>query len=163
MSSEEGSVGLVPLRWWHVAAVAALDAEIFGATAWSAESFWSELAAPGRTYLLALRPGADPAAAPAPGDVLGFAGLAVFGDVADVQTIAVAPPARGRGLARRLLAALVEHAGRAGAVAVMLEVRADNAPARALYASFGFEPVSVRRGYYRPGVDAIVMRRPVRG
>ena len=45
----------------------------------------------------------------------------------------------------------------------MLEVRADNVPARRLYERHGFEEVSVRRRYYRqpdgPDVDAVVMRR----
>jgi hypothetical protein len=44
----------------------------------------------------------------------------------------------------------------------MLEVRADNAGAIALYERFGFERISVRRGYYPGGVDAWVMRlRPL--
>lgn len=144
------------MRWWHIEAVAALDAEIFGDTAWSAETFWSELAVPGRYYLVALDSEGDSG-----GDaVIGFAGLAVLGAVADVQTIAVGPAARGRGLGRRLLAALVERAEAERVEGVMLEVRADNAPARALYESFGFEQISVRRGYYQPGgVDAVIMRR----
>jgi ribosomal-protein-alanine N-acetyltransferase len=42
----------------------------------------------------------------------------------------------------------------------MLEVRADNEPARKLYDSNGFEVLTVRRRYYQPGdVDALVMRR----
>ena len=47
-----------------------------------------------------------------------------------------------------------------GASALLLEVRDDNAAARALYARTGFEHVSRRRGYYQPeGVDALVLRR----
>ena len=43
---------------------------------------------------------------------------------------------------------------------LMLEVRADNNPARKLYDSNGFEVLTVRRRYYQPGdVDALVMRR----
>ncbi|TXQ07901.1 ribosomal-protein-alanine N-acetyltransferase RimI, partial [Escherichia coli] len=46
------------------------------------------------------------------------------------------------------------------AEALMLEVRADNAPARALYDRRGYDVLSVRRGYYQPGnVDALVMRK----
>jgi ribosomal-protein-alanine N-acetyltransferase len=42
----------------------------------------------------------------------------------------------------------------------MLEVRADNGPARALYERAGYQVLSTRRRYYQPGdVDAIVMRK----
>jgi ribosomal-protein-alanine N-acetyltransferase len=47
---------------------------------------------------------------------------------------------------------------------VLLEVRADNAAAQALYAGAGFERIGVRRGYYRPGgTDALVLRLQLRG
>jgi ribosomal-protein-alanine N-acetyltransferase len=43
---------------------------------------------------------------------------------------------------------------------VLLEVRADNVPALALYATRDFERISVRRGYYDAGrVDALVLRK----
>jgi [ribosomal protein S18]-alanine N-acetyltransferase len=78
---------------------------------------------------------------------------------ADVQTIAVAERARGAGLGRALLGALVGEAGRRGARELFLEVRADNPVARSLYLSAGFEELGVRKAYYQPdGVDAIVMR-----
>jgi GNAT superfamily N-acetyltransferase len=48
------------------------------------------------------------------------------------------PEARGRGLARRLLAAIACWAVEQGAEALMLQVEADNAPARRLYDGFGF-------------------------
>ena len=35
----------------------------------------------------------------------------------------------------------------------------DNAPAQRLYATYGFEPIGIRRGYYQPSnTDALVMR-----
>lgn len=149
-------VRLQPMRWWDVAEVARLEQDLFGATAWSAETFWSELAqASSRRYLVA-RDAAGPA-------LLGYAGLLLSGPEADVQTIGVAAHAQGRGLGRRLLGELVDLARAGGATALLLEVRADNAPALHLYGSVGFERIGVRRRYYQPGdVDAIVMRlRPL--
>ena len=45
-----------------------------------------------------------------------------------------------------------------GAEEVFLEVRADNDSAQNLYRSLGFEQLAVRKGYYKGGVDALVMR-----
>ena len=43
---------------------------------------------------------------------------------------------------------------------VLLEVAVDNAPAQKLYATYDFEPVGIRRGYYQPSnTDALVMMR----
>ncbi len=148
---------LRPLRWWDVERIMPLERELFGATAWSAESFWSELAHPeNRWYVLAETPAGEPAAGPP----LGYAGLLVAGTEADVQTVAVSPRAQGRGLGTLLVRALVAEAVRRGATSLLLEVRADNDRAIALYLREGFERIAVRRAYYQPGgVDAWVMRR----
>jgi ribosomal-protein-alanine N-acetyltransferase len=142
-----------PMRWWDVEAVLPLERDLFGPTAWTAETFWSELAAPGRWFVVAERDG-EPA---------GYAGLMVAGADADVQTIAVSRAAQGGGVGSALLDALVAEAARRGATSLLLEVRADNEPAIALYTSRGFERIAVRRRYYQPGdVDAHVMRlRPL--
>lgn len=157
------SVVLRPLRWWHIAALAELDAELFDPDVWSAETFWSELAAPGRWYVVATPDTPDRATNAERDDLLGYAGLAIAGPDADVQTIAVAPQAQGLGVGRRLLTALIEQATSAGAQHLMLEVRADNEPAISLYLSDGFEQIARRRGYYQPGnIDALIMRRRLR-
>jgi ribosomal-protein-alanine N-acetyltransferase len=106
------------MRWWDVEALLPLDRELFGSAAWSAETFWSELArGPDRWYVVAEDP---------QGAVLGYAGLVLGGSEADVQTLAVAPAARRRGIGRMLLRALLAEAERRGAGSVLLEVRADN-------------------------------------
>lgn len=40
---------------------------------------------------------------------------------------------------------------------VLLEVRASNSPALALYTSLGFERVGLRKRYYSDGEDAVLM------
>ena len=153
-------VTLRAMRWWDVEAVQALDAELFGPTAWTPGTFWGELAAgPSRWYVVAeTRPDGGGEAV-----LAGYAGLLVSAGDADVQTIGVAPSAQGRGVGTVLLRALTERAARSGATALLLEVRADNTPAISLYTREGFERVAVRRRYYQPGdVDALVMRlRPL--
>ena len=78
-------------------------------------------------------------------------------DEAEVLTVAVHPAHRRRGHAARLLA----HARAAwiegGVVRAHLEVREDNAPARALYEHLGWSPAGRRPRYYRDGTDALLM------
>jgi ribosomal-protein-alanine N-acetyltransferase len=144
---------LRPVTWRDIPQLAALEVELFADDAWSAPTWWAELAGrPRRAYVVL--EGDD--------GVEGYAGLDRGGEVADVMTVAVVPAQRGRGLGDRLVTQLLRLAAEAGAGSVMLEVRADNVAARRLYERHGFEEVSVRRRYYRrPGatdVDAVVMR-----
>lgn len=145
------AVTLRELEWTDLAGLAGLEQVLFADDAWSEATWWAELAGrPRRDYVVAQGPD---------GTIAGYAGLDVTGDVADVMTIATVPAHRGRGLGRVLLGELLRRARGHGAEAVMLEVRADNAAARHLYESAGFEVVSVRRRYYQPGdVDALVLR-----
>ncbi len=143
------------MAWQDIPVLASLDAELFADDAWDEPTWWAELAGrPRRDYVVAVE-----------GErLVGYAGLDLGGDVADVMTIAVAPGHQGRGLGDELMRELTRRGASAGAVAMMLEVRADNAPALRLYERHGFEQVGVRRRYYQPdGVDALVLRRPVGG
>ncbi len=152
-------VRLRELRWQDLPAVDVIERALFGRDAWSPAAWWSELAARPHTdyrvLVTALDDGDDTGET-----VLGYAGLARSRPLADVMTLAVAPAARSRGYGRLLLDWLIAAARDAGSQALLLEVRADNAAARGLYAAAGFEQISVRRRYYQPdGVDALVLRR----
>ncbi|MFZ1470969.1 MAG: GNAT family N-acetyltransferase [Paracoccaceae bacterium] len=96
------------------------------------------------------------------GDAGALVGRAVAGE-AEILTLAVAPEARRRGLASRLVARFVYQARLRGAVCAFLEVSAENGPAMALYESAGFAVSGLRRGYYSAPdgrkVDAQVMTR----
>lgn len=150
-------IDLRPMRWWDVEALLPLERDLFGRSAWSAETFWSELGqVETRWYVVA-------SLIAEPDRVIGYAGLLAPGPEADVQTIAVAPAVQGRGVGGVLIDALVAQAGVAGATSLLLEVRADNEAAIGLYRKRGFERIAVRRRYYQPeDIDAWVMRlRPV--
>ena len=130
--------------------VAALEADLFGSDAWSREIVREELAGDHRRYLVLVDEG---------GAIRGYAGLLVVGTDGDIQTIAVAPELRGGGHGRALMVELLAEAARRGARQVFLEVRADNPPARGLYASLGFAEIGVRPRDYQPeGIDAIGMQ-----
>jgi ribosomal-protein-alanine N-acetyltransferase len=72
-------------------------------------------------------------------------------DEAEILTLAVRPQARGRGLGGRLVGEAAAAAAARGVVRLFLEVAADNAPARALYARAGFIEAGRRPGYYARG------------
>ncbi|HYT10856.1 MAG TPA: ribosomal protein S18-alanine N-acetyltransferase [Mycobacteriales bacterium] len=149
MNAPAPAVVLTRMRWWHVAEVMVLEDELFEAETWSAAAFWNELAeTASRHYVVAA----------ADERVVGYAGLAIFGDEAHVLTVGVAGSAQGRGIGTALLRDLLAVADLRGARRVMLDVRADNEVAQRLYRRHGFVPVGRRRRYYQPsGVDAVVM------
>jgi ribosomal-protein-alanine N-acetyltransferase len=145
---------LRPMRWWDIEALLPLEQDLFTEQPWSAAGFWSELAGVSETrwYVLA-EDGEGPS---------GYAGIFVTQHEADVQTVAVRRDRQGQGLGDRLVTALLDEARRRDVSRALLEVRDDNVAAQKLYARHGFRSMGRRRGYYGPGLDAVVMERHLR-
>lgn len=94
------------------------------------------------------------------GELAGYALAAWMGDRVELYRLGVRARFRRRGLARSLVASVVDAARRLEAPGVDLELRADNATAAALYVECGFREVGRRVGYYRrdgESVDALLM------
>lgn len=144
---------LRPMRQEDIDAIIPLERQLFaGDPPWSEAQFRSELngVPDTRWYLVA----------ELEGELAGYAGVAFGIDTAEIETLAVAPAHQRRGLGERMLQALIAEAVRRGARELLLEARADNAAALALYAKHGFERIAVRRGYYGAGrYDGVVLRR----
>ncbi|WP_370326900.1 ribosomal protein S18-alanine N-acetyltransferase [Euzebya sp.] len=140
---------IATMRAAHLDRVVALEQSVHDRP-WSPALFASELAAEGRRYLTAWAGEEDD-------DLLGYGGVMRALDEAHITTVAVAPTARRRGIATRLVLALLDAAVALGTTAATLEVRASNTAAQRLYARVGFAPVGVRRGYYGGEEDAIIM------
>lgn len=81
-----------------------------------------------------------------------FSGVVVV-DELQIDNVVVAEDYRRCGLASRLLTAALRLAQQHGAISATLEVRAQNAAARALYQKHGFTVVGVRKAYYYPPPD----------
>lgn len=150
--------------------VLALERRLFPKDAWPAEFFYDELsqAEPARTpqtatrtYWIAeeARSHGSPGGEPQRREILAYAGMMCVLPLADVQTLAVAPQAQGRGLGTRLLGLIEDESRRCGAQDLLLEVRADNPGAQRLYLRSGFEQIHQRRHYYPDGGDALIMRK----
>ncbi len=89
--------------------------------------------------------------------VSGFLVARTAGPEWELENIAVAEAARGRGAGTVLVQALTAEADQAGAESIFLEVRASNTAARRLYAKCGFQQTSYRKNYYTdPPEDAAV-------
>ena len=118
---------------------------------------WSENAF--RTCITEKSEVTDLFALEASGAVCGFAVFdRTLGNEAELHNIAVAPEMRGKGLSHLLMDAVIGSAQKNNVERIMLEVRASNDAAIALYAKYGFEKVGLRPGYYRhPTENAILM------
>jgi len=81
---------------------------------------------------------------------------------ARLYSLAVDPGARGRGLARALVAAGFAWMRGQRLAHCRAEVRAGNRAARTLYARMGFSEVETLRDYYAPGVHGIRLQWPGR-
>lgn len=85
----------------------------------------------------------------------------LLGDELHIANLAVAPKFRRMGLGRSLLAHVLTRAAQDGLKSSTLEVRAGNKAAQDLYASFGYEIVATRKGYYKDNrEDALLMQLP---
>ena len=129
--------------------------EASGLSRWGWESYSAELSRPESIMLVARKagPGAD-------GKRLhGFVAARAGADELHINNIGVRREVRQRGLGSALLGAALDAGRRLGVRSAILEVRAGNLPALALYGRQGFEIVGRRRNYYRdPQEDALVMR-----
>jgi ribosomal-protein-alanine N-acetyltransferase len=81
-------------------------------------------------------------------NVCGFIIYTQLLDEGAIHNIAVSPACQRRGMARALLAEVLDVFARDGARRALLEVRASNTAAQRLYGSFGFELDGVRKNYY---------------
>lgn len=132
-----------------VPALAALEERLFATDAWTEQSLAEDLVAPGRWWCVAERDGG----------LVGYAAVAVAGDVADLLRIGTAPEARRTGVASGLLDAAVEAARTQGADRLLLEVSEANPGAVAFYAARAFTQIDARPAYYRDRSAALVLRR----
>jgi len=93
----------------------------------------------------------------------GFVISRLAADQAEILSIAVAAPHRGRGLARKLLDVHLRKLTAYGINSVFLEVDEHNVPACRLYAGLGFREVGRRESYYvdagKEASTAVVLRR----
>jgi len=121
---------------------------------WSLNSFRRELTLPFSRLIVAI---CDPA------DNLpcGFLCRWLVADELHILNIAVHPNHRHTGIGTRLIEETIDEAKAKHAQVITLEVRRANLSARSLYRKFNFQERRLRKNYYGPGEDAIVMELPI--
>lgn len=118
---------------------------------WSLDSFVRELSLPFSRTTVAIveREGQE--------NLVGYLCRWVVADECHVLNVAVDPQIRRHGIAAQLMYDAIAEAKAKQAHLVTLEVRRSNLAARSLYRKLHFRERRLRRNYYGPGEDAIVM------
>lgn len=95
--------------------------------------------------------------------VIGYCLYHVIFEQAEILRIGTQPDYQRQGIASKLFAVLNQELQRDDVESLLLEVRADNAAAIALYEQQGLSVIHRRRGYYQSphqvAIDALVMQR----
>ncbi|KHF38582.1 ribosomal protein S18-alanine N-acetyltransferase [Halalkalibacter okhensis] len=92
------------------------------------------------------------------GEIIGYCGLWVVMDEAQVTNIAIHSKNRGQGHGERLLQYVISFLRQMGVSKLSLEVRVSNTVAQNLYRKMGFIEGGIRKNYYADNLeDALVM------
>ena len=95
-------------------------------------------------------------------NIIGYCLYQVIFEQAEILRIGTHPDYQRRGVASKLFATLNDELKAKKVDGLLLEVRADNSPAIALYERQGFILIHRRKGYYQqphhPAVDALIMQ-----
>lgn len=151
------SIAIQEMTLQDVPAVAAIE-RVSLPTPWGERSFRHEiLENPYASMFVVRRQQSDA--------IIGFACVWLVDGEMKINSIAVHPDWRDRGIGRRFLRFLLDYAVTQGCSEATLEVRPSNVSAIALYRSAGFVRVGRRKSYYTDThEDAVVMhlRLPAR-
>jgi len=91
--------------------------------------------------------------------VVGYGGIWLMYDYADITNIAVSPESRRCGLGGKILQLLIDISSEKNMESINLEVRASNIPAIRLYEKYGFSQNGLRKRYYKGKEDAVLMTK----
>ena len=90
--------------------------------------------------------------------IVAFINYSIMYERAELIDIFVLESYRNKKIATKLLEYMIKNCIQEKVSDITLEVKITNHSARNLYKKFGFEEVSLRKGYY-DGVDGILMRK----
>ena len=94
-------------------------------------------------------------------EIVGFAGIKIFIDEADIMNIVVKKSYRNKGIGSLLLENLLLLCNKSNLKSLSLEVNEKNIPAINLYKKFGFKNIGIRKNYYKDE-NGIIMKKILR-
>lgn len=134
-----------------IQAVAAIEAQVQPLDAWDEQAITELLSQDMNRLLIAIKEE----------KVVGYCLYQQLFEQAEIFRIATHPDYQRQGIAAQLLEALFTALTAQGGESLLLEVRADNVPAIALYERYGFTVIHRRNGYYQAAnqapMDALIM------
>lgn len=132
-----------------VKAVHAIESATFPAP-WTLDSFYYEMTENQFAhYLIAENDQAE---------IIGFCGMWLVIDAAQITNVAVVESVRGQGIGEALMREAMHVAKEADMDVMSLEVRVTNTVAQNLYRKLGFQDGGIRKSYYTDNQeDALVM------
>lgn len=130
-----------------VGQAAVIEADNFSIP-WSANAFLEAMEKDDNIYVVAK----------SEGRVVGYIGSWSLYDEVNITTVCVAEEYRRNGIAKKMMAYLLDEGIKEERRTFILEVRVSNLAAIALYESMGFEKMGIRKNLYElPCEDGIVM------
>ncbi|MFR6021943.1 MAG: ribosomal protein S18-alanine N-acetyltransferase [Clostridia bacterium] len=96
------------------------------------------------------------------GEIVGFAGIKIILDEADIMNIVIKKDFRNNGIGSLLLDYLISYSKSINLKTITLEVNEINIPAIKLYEKFDFEKLGIRKKYYNGKNDAIIMSKKIK-
>src|SRR5215213_5156218 len=121
--------------------------ETCGLSRWGWDAYYNEIKE-GRGALMLVARLAEPIDEETAGGILGFIAARFTADEVHINNVAVREDFRRRGMGGALMNRVLKEGARRGARRAILEVRAGNTAAQALYGRCGFRTVGLRRAYY---------------
>lgn len=92
-------------------------------------------------------------------EIVGFAGIKIIIDEADIMNIVTKKSFRNNGIGSLLLKTLIDYSKSSNLKTVTLEVNEHNLSAIKLYDKFNFDKIGIRKKYYEGKNDAVIMSK----
>lgn len=135
-------VNIRPAELFDAKDIAETESLTLGAEGWSENGITETLNRNGYYFVCEIN-----------GKIVGHGGFTTVLDEGDITNIAVRPEFRRKGLASKILEAMIDSANKQNLAFLTLEVRSQNTPAMSLYEKYGFTVRGERKNFYREPTD----------